>query len=439
MLFNASGKACAQSLAPGAQRFNTINGANKQQTIKSADKTTPSSHISQQYSKSVKEETVNDHRQHAKSSSLFHKDFRQEENEIKETVREYHRTNFLNYYTQFLQLDPDSFSITKAIYLSEAAFYNTPYPFSEFEKYIKQRADLVYQILTRENLNNQNNTALNYGIQKLFSNNNLYLNNKTHNSYVIEKLYYDFEDYAGDKNWEKTFVTKMLQTGSGQCHSMPLLYLCIAEQLNAKAYLSLAPNHSFVQFFDNNGKAYNFETTNGHLVSTAWLMQSTYANSVALKNRTFLDTLSSRKLYAQCLTDLIMNYLKKLNGYDNFSNVMIQKVLSIDSTNVTALILLNNYQRLKVIAIAEQLGNPPLTEFERYPDLNMAYQQQKKLDAQIRRTGYQEMPKEAYEKWLQSMQQAKQQEQSRLAEVKLKQDIDKLKQVKSTIKNNQSL
>lgn len=437
MLVNVSGKAYAQSLSPGTRNLKIINGYNKQQTIKHPVNTISSSAIDQKNLKSVKQAPINDNRPQT-SNSFLHKDLRQEKIEIKETLREYFKTNFLGYYQQFLQLDPDSFSITKAVYLSEAAFYNTPYSFTEFQKQIKQRADLVNQILTREDLNNQNNIALNYGIQKLYTDNNLYLNDKTHNSYVIGKLQYDFEDYAGDKNWEKTFVTKMLLTNSGQCHSMPLFYLCIAEQLNAKAYLSLAPNHSFIQFFDNNQKAYNFETTNGHLVSTAWLMQSTYANSVTLKNKTFLDTLSSRKLFAQCLTDLIMNYLKKLNGYDNFSNTMIQKALSIDSTNVTALILLNNYHRLKVIALAEQLGNPPLTDFERYPELNMAYQQQKKLDAQIRRTGYQEMPKEAYEKWLQSMQQARQQEQSRLAEAKLKQDIDKLKQVKPTIKNNQS-
>lgn len=49
---------------------------------------------------------------------------------------------------------------------------------------------------------------------------------------------YDFEDYMGAKDWSKMFVSKLLKTGSGQCHSMPLLYLMLAEEMNTEAYLA---------------------------------------------------------------------------------------------------------------------------------------------------------------------------------------------------------
>lgn len=355
------------------------------------------------------------------TDASFYKDVKQSEKQPANT-----KNRSYNYYQQFLQLNPDSFSITRAVYLSEAIFYDNPYSFSEFETRLEQWTELVYQILKRENVSYKDNIALNYGIQRLYTTNNLYFNSKTHNSYVIRKLQYDFDDYMGEKNWEKMLVTKMLQTGSGQCHSMPLFYLCVAEQLNAKAYLSMAPGHSFIQFFDHAGRRYNFETTSGHLVSTTWLMQSTYVNSVAIKNRTFLDTLSSRRLYAQCLSDMLTNYLEKSQQYDNLSDSILHKILSIDSTNVTALMLLNNLCRIKVIKMAKKLGNPPLSDFWKYPDLVTVYQLQRKTDNQIQQTGYQDMPKEAYEKWLQSVEQAKLIAQ--LPDAQLKYEIDKLKQ-----------
>ncbi|MVT45075.1 hypothetical protein GO495_31095 [Chitinophaga oryziterrae] len=359
--------------------------------------------------------------------NALRQELKQNANEIKENRYTITQLNFKNYFDQLLQLNPDSFSITKAVYLSEAAFYEKPYSFQEFEASIKLGAELVGQILKRENLSNKNNIALNYGIQKLYTSKNLFVNKQSGNSYLIDKLHYDFDDYLGEKDWKKMFVTKMLQTGSGQCHSMPLFYLCLAEQLNAKAYLALAPNHSYIQFFDSNGSQYNFETTNGHLVSTAWLMQSTYVNATAFKNKTYLDTLSSRKLYAQCLTDFVMNYSEKINGYDSFTNIMLQRVLDIDSNNVTALMIQANYYRHKVIYMAQLVGNPPLKELPKYPDLYATYKRQRQIDNYVKRTGYQEIPKEAYEKWLKSLELVKHEEQAKPGEEKVYQEIEKIK------------
>ncbi|MCW5921846.1 MAG: hypothetical protein KIS77_05840 [Saprospiraceae bacterium] len=33
---------------------------------------------------------------------------------------------------------------------------------------------------------------------------------------------YDFEDPWGKQDWSKQFVTKLMGSGKGQCHSMPL-------------------------------------------------------------------------------------------------------------------------------------------------------------------------------------------------------------------------
>jgi len=63
---------------------------------------------------------------------------------------------------------------------------------------------------------------------------------------------------------------------------VPLLYLILAEQLKAKAALSLAPDHCYIQFPSNNGNFYNFETTQGKPVIDNAIMMSGFINSTAI-------------------------------------------------------------------------------------------------------------------------------------------------------------
>ncbi|OMP76506.1 hypothetical protein [[Flexibacter] sp. ATCC 35208] len=350
------------------------------------------------------------------------------------------RSDALSYFNksfqQFLQINPDSFSITKAVYLSEMPYYSQSYSYSEFEKVIEQKAQLVKFILKQEGLNEKSNLALHYAIQKLFGQLND-IKDPLHNKYyTLDKIRYDFEDPMGENDWTKMFVTKLLLTNKGQCHSLPLLYLCISEHLGAKAYLSLSPNHSFIQFFDESGKRYNYETTNAHLVSTSWLMQSTYVNSTAYKNKTYLDTLSNRKLYAQCLADLLLCYQEKLKvNYDSFSQLLINKILKEDSVNLTALMVRANYYITTFEKLACSKGYPSIKDFYKFPDLQLAYNNAKVTQQAITVTGFQEMPPEAYNKWQESLKDEKTKEHEKYEQEKMNIEIKKLQMVQNSLTN----
>jgi hypothetical protein len=341
--------------------------------------------------------------------------------------------HFKNYLQQLLQLDPDSFSITKAVYLSEAVYYNTPYSFQDFEGAIKQRAALVQQLLQQEGLNPANNLAVHYGIQKLFSQDNT-IRDRSGKSILVKRIRYDFDDYNGARDWTKMFVTKVLLSNSGQCHNLPLLYLCIAEQLHAKAYLSLAPNHSFIQFTDNHNKLHNFETTNGNLVTTAWLMQSDAINVTAIKNRTYLDTLSSRKLYAQCLADFQMAYLAR-NGYDDFTQQLSNQILAIDSNNINALMINANYCTQVFRHLAQAANYPPSENLYQYPQLQAAYNNMLAAQQKIATLGYQDMPEQQYRQWLKSIELEKKKQRYKDELEKQQRAIQQLKKIKSTFIN----
>jgi len=69
------------------------------------------------------------------------------------------------------------------------------------------------------------------------------------------------DDYKSEKHFDSHFVTKLMRSGIGQCYSMPLYYLILAEKIGAKAYWSFSPKHSFVKIQDKNGVWYNLELT----------------------------------------------------------------------------------------------------------------------------------------------------------------------------------
>jgi hypothetical protein len=329
----------------------------------------------------------------------------------------------------FNKFNPDSFSISKAVFTVENAFLGNKYSYESFDKALKQRAELVKQILKRENLNTKNNTALNYGIMKLYQQKNNYYDKKTKQTYSVKPFKYDFEDFRGEKDYTKMFTSKMLSTGKGQCHSMPLSYLMIAEQLGAKAYLSLAPQHSFIQFADNNNNLMNFETTNGNRVSPNWLQQSGFVNANALKSKTYLDTLNQRQLYAQCLSDLLLGYMDKF-GYDDFAEQMRQRILQVNPNNTTANIIDANIKTQIALQKIKAAGNPKEQDLPNFPEAYQAYLNMQAAYDKVDGLGYQDMPKEAYQKWLKSIDQAKKNQENKEVQERLQKEIEYLKKLK---------
>lgn len=332
------------------------------------------------------------------------------------------------------QMNPDSFSISSAVFIVENAFLDNKFPYKEFLNALKLRADHVKQILKRENLDSKNNIALNYGIQKLYASSNTYYNPATKQTVTVPPFKYDFNDFRGEQDYTQMFTIKLLGTDKGQCHSMPLLYLMIAEQLGAKAWLSLAPQHSFIQFTDRNGNLINFETTNGSIVSTNWLYQSGYINANALKERTYLDTLSQRQLYAQCLADLMLGYLAKF-GYDDFVEQIRQRILQINPNNMTALIV--DTETKKQIAWQKILvvGKPPAEKLAQYPEAYQAYLAMQDAFDKVDALGYQDMPKEAYQAWLKSIEQEKKKQEYRALDEKMNRDVEGLRNIKQPVVN----
>ena len=212
---------------------------------------------------------------------------------------------------------------------------------------------------------------------------------------------YDFEDIWGQKDWSKMFVSKLLYTHTGNCHSLPYLYKILTEELGVEAYLALAPNHIYIKHYSKKTGMFNTELTSATFPVDAWLMASGYIHTDAIRNGIYMDTLSQKQSIALCLIDLATSYDRKngkgdgvfilsccdlaLKYYPNYINAQLLKAETIKHQFELQMIKYNAKNPSDIFAIkeAKQL-------FDSY----------EKLVTTIHNSGYRRMPEGMYIKWL---------------------------------------
>lgn len=230
---------------------------------------------------------------------------------------------------------------------------------------------------------------------------------------------YDFNDPKGNEDETKQFISKLLSTHSGQCHSLPLLYLILAEETNTPAQLSLAPSHMYVKIKDKSGNNYNLELTSGHITSDAFILGSGYITSEALKNHLYMEPLTKRQTIAITLNDLTNNYLDNI-GYSKFALQCNDSVMKYDPTNFQALSIRSNYYTAHFEYVTKQLQRPTLEQIQRYyPKVNKLLQMRNQVYDEIDHSGYRKMPKEVYQQWLKSAEKEKRDQEEKLKKMLL--------------------
>lgn len=302
------------------------------------------------------------------------------------------------------------FNIKEANFLVENAYFENKANYESFNKAISQITEFLTIKMKDFGYNPNSNLAKNILLYRFFSD-TLEIKSKKQIHYPIV---YDFEDYLGKEDWTKMFVTKALATNSGQCHSLPLLYLILATEIGAKAQLSYSPSHTYIKFQDDNEKWYNVELTNGMFTTDAFVLQSGYIKSEALSNKIYMQPLSEKQLIAHCLFDLAKGYTIKY-CYDEFVEQVINKALELDPANINNQSLKSDYLTIRFHYISQQLGINEQNYKQvlaQYPKAKEAFLARNKQYDKIDNFGYEDMPEEEYEKWLNSLNEAKQKQES---------------------------
>lgn len=305
------------------------------------------------------------------------------------------------------------FDLRKANFAVENAFYENKGNQQDLDKVIGEIGRFLRSRMAEANYDTASNLAKNLMLFRFFSD----TLEVAPGSPKHLPFRYDFEDYMGREDWSKTFVLKALATRSGQCHSLPMLYLILADEIGAEATLSYSPAHTYVKFRDDQGKWHNVELTNGMMTTDAFILQSGFVKAEALQNRIYMQPLSDRQLLSLQFFDLAKGYTAKY-CYDGFVGQVIDKALELDPNNVNAQMLKSDYLTLSFMHVADQLEVNESNYVERlnqFPRAAQMFVAMKKQYEAIDGMGYEEMSPEAYGQWLGSLNEAqKQQESNRL-------------------------
>lgn len=212
-------------------------------------------------------------------------------------------------------------------------------------------------------------------------------------------LTYDFEDFFGEKDWTKMFVSKLLSTRSGNCHSLPYLYKILAEDLGVSANLALAPNHIYIKHKSISTGWYNTELTSAAFPIDAWLMASGYIHLDAIQNSIYMKALSDQESIVLCLIDLAEGYKQKTLAHADPAFILkcVNTALVYFPNYINALIL--KAETLKQLHTDFVHENPSPDQATKDKATKMFLDMQN-LYVQIHELGYRQMPKKMYMQWL---------------------------------------
>jgi len=129
------------------------------------------------------------------------------------------------------------------------------------------------------------------------------------------------------------FINGILDTKRGQCMTIPLLYMAIAQRLGYPVYAVIAPEHNFVRFVDPSLKEQNIELSGG----AGYSSDAEYAYNLnispqAIESGAYLRTLTRRQYLGVLLQQNAIVF--RTRGNIDRSILYFEKAYEIDPKNV---------------------------------------------------------------------------------------------------------
>lgn len=216
---------------------------------------------------------------------------------------------------------------------------------------------------------------------------------------------YDFDDALGRQDWSKMFVSKLLETGKGNCHSLPYLYKILSDELDIPCYLSFAPNHIYIKLFAESTGWYNTELTSATFPIDAWIIASGYVNIDAIRNGLYMDTLSTKQTVAHCLVDLAHSYQHKYGKADPaFVIQCCNTTLKYHPSNVNAMLTKAEAQKHYIHSLMKSQNTDNPKELFSDESIKEMYTDMEDTYVHLYKMGYRRMPEEMYLQWMNLLQ-----------------------------------
>ncbi|MEQ8909419.1 MAG: hypothetical protein RIC95_09515 [Vicingaceae bacterium] len=302
--------------------------------------------------------------------------------------------------------DSCAMSFKEAVFLVENTYFNETLDRIQFEQQIHDLVVTVSSVVQAHNLIYEGNDykevekyaaifqvmcdtiAINYG------------------DTIINHLpfTYDFDDIWGYKQWSNMFVSKLLNTRKGNCHSMPLLYKILADQIGTEAHLAIAPNHFYIKQYSQKSGWFNTELTSASFPIDAWYMATGYIHLDGIVNKLYMEALSEKQSLVLCLIDLAKGYQQKFGSKDG---EFIQKCIDLGLKHfpnyINALLLKTEVLKVQFFEIMESNYAEYPKEVMHIPEAKSLFDEMELLAKKIHKMGYRRMPREMYLDWLASL------------------------------------
>lgn len=281
-------------------------------------------------------------------------------------------------------------NLKRAIFITENAYVGGTMNYMNYDKQIKKIAFALKQMIKDKHLEGYK-TAGNWAAFVYMTDSITYNNNHPYS--------YDFVDFFGDSSWTSQFVTKLLNTHVGNCHSLPLLYKVLCDEIGAKSYIAFAPSHLYIKHQDENGKWVNLEMTNGSFSRDEWIMEQSAITIEQIKSGIYMNATTEKELIAFMLFDLQSCYQRSFSC-DSFQLKMIETGLAY-FPNCINLQLAKAFHYQQVM-LKEKKQAYPNTQVIK--DCIAKLKQQDKIFEEL---GYNDESPEHYEAWIKSVEEEK--------------------------------
>lgn len=301
-------------------------------------------------------------------------------------------------------------SLSQAYFTMENSWGEAYMTQQEFSQHIKQCADFIRQWMTENKLNANDNANINYAVQQFMGSRIKISNIKQENdrkaslrSIAHDPYSYDFVDNMGFKDHRNFFLTKCLATGTGQCNSMPAVYLSLVEAVGGEAYLALVPQHSLVKYPDIKKQIRNYEPTSHWDITNEWYQDNMFIGALAAKNKLYLQPYDKKQIVADIILQLALGYFRKYGGADGeFLNdcVNAAKPYFPNKNNLIIYFTYSNLYGYDLLQAMRKHNINRLSDIGTNAETQHLYERWQVNEQIISNLGYQDEPRDMYEEML---------------------------------------
>lgn len=294
----------------------------------------------------------------------------------------------------------EDLNLGRTVFLVENAWHNNKLDYNEYKNSIRSGVEFCNRKIEEEKLDRNDNLVKNMMLFRYIADTLKVKDKATGKTQTHYPVKYNHEDYDSHINYDSHFVTTLMQTHTGQCHSMPLYYLVLAEEMRADAYWSFSPRHSFVKIQDEKGDWHNLELTCKAILSDTHYMNSSYIKAESLQNKIYLEPMDKTNTVAEMLIEMTRCYYQKY-GYDDFYLKCIDTAQQYLKNDLNAKLMKSAYQTRLTLTLAYllQSKNPDRMK-ELSPEAYKHYELMQAQYKEIDDMGYEELPVAVYALWL---------------------------------------